>query len=85
MRFRAGGQVAKGAELVLEFVFETLGMHRLEARAAVLNGRGSGALQKVGAVQEAVLRESFRCHGEYVDQILYVILAEEWRSSSRTI
>jgi len=29
--------------------------HRLEARAAVANGRGNGALRKVGAVQEGVV------------------------------
>jgi ribosomal-protein-alanine N-acetyltransferase len=70
-----------GADLVLDFVFNALRVHRLEARAAVLNGRGNGALLKIGAVQEAVLRKSFRCNGQYVDQILYSVLAEEWRSS----
>ena len=29
-------------------------MHRLEARAALKNGRGNGALRKLGAVQECV-------------------------------
>jgi ribosomal-protein-alanine N-acetyltransferase len=75
------GVFQEAAELVLEFVFETIGVHRLEARAAVVNGRGNGALLKIRAVQEAVLRKSFLCHGQYVDQTLYSILAEEWRSS----
>ena len=44
------GIFEEGAELVLRFVFETLGVHRLEARAALRNGRGNGALRKVGAV-----------------------------------
>ena len=64
----------EGAELVLEFAFDTLGVHRLEARAAVQNGRGNGALQKLGAVQEGVLRKSFVQNGEYLDQVLYAIL-----------
>jgi ribosomal-protein-alanine N-acetyltransferase len=75
------GVFQQGAELVLEFVFETIGVHRLEARAAVVNGRGNGALLKIRAVKEAVLRKSFLCDGQYVDQTLYSILAEEWRSS----
>jgi RimJ/RimL family protein N-acetyltransferase len=73
------GVFQDAADLVLEFVFNTLGVHRLEARAAVLNGRGNGALLKIGAVQEAVLRKSFRCQGQHVDQILHSVLAEEWR------
>ena len=39
-------------KLVVDFAFDVLGAHRLEARAAVKNGRGNGALRKLGAVQE---------------------------------
>ena len=70
-----------GAELVLDFAFDTLGVHRLEARAAVLNGRGNGALQKLGAVEECVLRKSFHHRGECLDQVLYAILDVDWRGS----
>src|SRR4029450_3441948 len=54
--FWGTGLFQESAELVLEFVFDTLGVHRLEARAALLNKRGTGALRKIGAVQECVLR-----------------------------
>jgi ribosomal-protein-serine acetyltransferase len=64
---------------VVNFTFDTIGAHRLEARAAVLNGRGNGALRKVGATQEGVLRRSFLRNGEYLDQILWTILEEDWR------
>src|SRR5258705_9326506 len=57
--FWGTGVFEEGAELVLEFAFDTLGVHRLEARAAVKNGRGNGAPAKVGAVQEGILRKSF--------------------------
>jgi ribosomal-protein-alanine N-acetyltransferase len=66
------------AELVIEFVFETLGTERLEARTAVENGRGNGALLKVGAVQECILRKSFSQNGEYLDQVLYAILQDDY-------
>ena len=73
-----------GAKLVLDFAFDTLGVHRLEARAAVQNGRGNGALQKIGAVQECVLRKSFLRNGEYLDQVLYAIIDNDWRESRTT-
>ncbi|OFW17611.1 MAG: hypothetical protein A3H97_03020 [Acidobacteria bacterium RIFCSPLOWO2_02_FULL_65_29] len=79
--FWGTGVFQEGAELVLQFVFDTLGVHRLEARAAVRNGRGTGALQKLGAVREGVLRKSFLRNGEYLDQALYAIVDEDWRAS----
>jgi len=69
---------AEGARLILGFTFETLGVGRLEARAAIGNARGNGALRKVGAVQEGVLRRSFFRHGMHHDQMLWSILAEDW-------
>ncbi|HZR23411.1 MAG TPA: GNAT family N-acetyltransferase [Vicinamibacterales bacterium] len=77
--FWGTGVFAEGSELVLGFAFDTVGVHRLEARAAVRNGRGNGALRKVGAVQEGVLRKSFLRNGEYLDQTLWAILEDDWR------
>jgi RimJ/RimL family protein N-acetyltransferase len=79
--FWGTGVFSEGAELVLEFVFETIGVHRLEARAAIRNGRGNNALQKLGAVQEGVLRKSFLKNGEYLDQVLYAMVEDDWRAS----
>ena len=76
------GVFQKGAELVINFAFGTVGVHRLEARAAVRNGRGNGALRKVGAVQEGVLRKSFLRRGEYLDQILWTIIDEDWQAKA---
>ncbi len=75
------GLFGAGAPLVVEFAFATIGVNRLEARAAVLNGRGNGALAKVGAVREALLRQSFERHGQHYDQHLWSILASDWRAA----
>ena len=66
--------------MLLEFAFDTLHVRRLEARAAVQNGRGNGALIKVGAVQEAILRKSFVKNGRTYDQVLFAILEQDWRA-----
>jgi RimJ/RimL family protein N-acetyltransferase len=80
--FWGTGVFQESARLVLAFAFETLHVHRLEARAAVRNGRGHGALRKIGAVAEGVLRKSLLRDGQYLDQTLYAILAEDWRASA---
>jgi len=77
--FWGTGVFAEGARLVVSFAVDVVGAQRLEARAAVANGRGNGALRKVGAVQEGVLRRSFLRNGQYHDQVLWSILAEDWR------
>lgn len=73
------GLFPNAARLVLDFVFGSLGATRLEARTATMNGRGNGALRKVGAVQEGVLRRAFRRQNQHYDQLLWALLAEDWR------
>ncbi len=77
--FWGSGIFEEGARLVLDFAFDVIGAHRLEARAATANGRGNGALRKIGAVQEGVLRRSFLRNGQFFDQVLWGILADDWR------
>jgi ribosomal-protein-alanine N-acetyltransferase len=79
--FWGSGLFAQGAKLVIEFAFEVIGVHRLEARAAVENGRGNGALRKSGAIQEGILRKSFLRGGTYHDQALWSILRQDWYRS----
>ena len=78
--FWGTGVFTASAALVLDFAFETLETHRLEARASLQNGRGQGALSKLGAVKEGVLRKSLRRGDEVLDQALYTILDDEWRA-----
>ena len=78
-QFWGTGLFIEGARLVVDFAVDVVGIERLEARAAVANGRGNGALRKLGAVQEGLLRRSFLRDGVYHDQLLWGILAEDWR------
>jgi len=79
--FWGTGMFIDGAQLILEFAFDVVGAHRLEARSAVTNTRGTSALRKLGAVHEGVLRKSFLRHGEFQDQSLWTLLADEWRDA----
>ncbi len=73
------GYFLDAARLVVDFAVETVGVRRLEARSAVENKRGNGALRKLGAVQEGVLRRAFRKGDQQLDAALWTILADEWR------
>jgi RimJ/RimL family protein N-acetyltransferase len=82
--FWGTGVFAAAATLALDFAYGTLETRRLEARASLKNGRGQGALLKLGAVKEGVLRKSLRRGNEVLDQVLYTILAEEWQERRRS-
>jgi len=77
-RLWGGGAFAQGARLVLDFAFNVVKIHRIEARAATDNGRGNSALRKLGAHREGRLRAAFWRGDEYVDQYLWSILDSDW-------
>jgi uncharacterized protein len=79
--FWGTGVFVDAARLTVEFAFETVGVHRLEARAAVQNGRGNGALAKIGAIKEGILRKSFLRDGAYLDQALWSMVRDDWRQA----
>jgi RimJ/RimL family protein N-acetyltransferase len=75
--FWGSGLFVSGADLLIDFAFHVIGIHRLEARAAIENGRGNSALRKMGAVQEGTLRKSFLRNGRFMDQALWTILRDD--------
>jgi RimJ/RimL family protein N-acetyltransferase len=77
--FWGTGLFIEAARHIVTFTFASLGTSRLEARASVQNGRGNGALQKLGATREGILRKSFLRDGEYHDQTLWSVVASDWR------
>jgi RimJ/RimL family protein N-acetyltransferase len=80
--FWGDGLFGDGARLIIDFAIDVIGSRRLEARVAVRNTRGNIALRKLGAVREGLLRKSFLRNGEFFDQSLWTILAEEWRAGT---
>jgi RimJ/RimL family protein N-acetyltransferase len=83
-RYWGSGYFMDAARQLIDFAFGTAGEHRLEARAAVQNARCNNALQKIGAVREAVLRRAFLRNGEYLDQVLWTIIDEDWEQAKMT-
>jgi ribosomal-protein-alanine N-acetyltransferase len=76
--FWGTGLFVASATTAVDFAFQHTDVNRLEARAVVQNGRGNGALRKLGAVQEGVLRGSLLKNGQHLDQIMWSIVARDW-------
>jgi ribosomal-protein-alanine N-acetyltransferase len=82
--FWGKGLFAAGAKTTLDFAFLHTALNRVEARACVGNSRGNGALRRMGAVQEGVLRGSLQKDGKFFDQVMWSILAQDWFQAKAT-
>jgi len=76
--FWGTGLFLASAKMTIDFAFQNTDVNRLEARAVVQNSRGNGALRKLGAVQEGVLRGSLLKDGKFLDQVMWSIVAQDW-------
>lgn len=66
--------------LVLRFVFEALGLHRVELRVLDYNERAIAVYEKCGFVREGVERESALVAGEWQSDVVMSILEQEYRA-----
>jgi RimJ/RimL family protein N-acetyltransferase len=65
--------------LLLDYAFNALKLNRVQFRADERNLRSQRAIEKLGAVKEAVLRNyKFRRDGSIGDVLLYSITSSEW-------
>ncbi|MEM8899385.1 MAG: GNAT family protein [Bacteroidota bacterium] len=72
--------------LLFQYAFEELGIVRLELKTDVLNQQSRRAMQKVGAVEEGILRSHTVMHdGRRRDTIYYSILVDEWEGIKRRV
>ena len=76
--FRGTTLFQAAGRLVLGCLFGQMGVHRAEFRIDVRNGRANGALRKLGATQEGLLRRARTNAGEFHDQVLWAIVATDW-------
>ena len=76
--FRGTHVFQDAARLVLGCLFRTMQVHRAEFRTDVRNARANGALRKLGATQEGLLRRALHRDGLFFDQVLWAIVARDW-------
>jgi len=68
------GIVTEAVELVVQFAFEQIGLHRVEAYVSTENSASIRVLEKSGFQQEGLLRKLLYINGQWVDHYLYARL-----------
>ena len=63
---------------MLQISFGQFGLHRIIGRCDARNTASSGLLERLGMRREAHFRQNEYVKGEWCDELVYAILAEEW-------
>lgn len=72
--------------LLLTYLFEKLGLERVDFKVAGQNLRSQRAVEKIGGVREGVLRRySLRNDGTPADTVFFSILGEEWPAKRQSL
>jgi RimJ/RimL family protein N-acetyltransferase len=72
------GYAPEAGQLLIGFGFRELGLHRIMLRVYAINERAQRAYDKLGFVEEGVLRESYFRSGRFHDTIVMSVLESEW-------
>ena len=72
------GYATEAAGAVLAYAFEQGGLHRVYATADSRNLASIRVQEKLGMSREGMLRHHHLHSGEYADEVVYGILANEW-------
>lgn len=76
-QYSGHGFMHASLELLVDFAFQQLMLHRLEAASIPTNMRSIRLLEKCGFIREGLLRAYVRIQGEWKDHCLYSLLETE--------
>jgi RimJ/RimL family protein N-acetyltransferase len=72
------GYAREAARALFDVVFRRLGARRLQASIDPRNTASAALLRSLGMRQEAHFRENLKLRGEWVDDVVFALLAREW-------
>ena len=72
------GLMTEATRAVIDYGFASLGLVRIFGYAVSANAASLRVMEKLGMQREALMRRHRLIRGEYVDDVFYGILREEW-------
>ncbi len=76
--FQGRGIMTRACRALVDYGFRSLGLNRTEIRVDVDNRKSRAIPERLGFVQEAVLRESVQDYGRFRDIVMYAMLRRDW-------
>lgn len=74
------GIVTQACRTMVRHAFEVHQMHKVVISCAIDNPRSRAVAERLGFVQEGILRQVVRLGDRYVDGVFYGLLVDEWRT-----
>jgi ribosomal-protein-alanine N-acetyltransferase len=71
------GYMSDAVAAVIPFIFDQLGLHRLEAACLPTNEASIGLLRKCGFAEEGYARRYLKINGQWQDHLLFAILSDD--------
>jgi RimJ/RimL family protein N-acetyltransferase len=81
--YRGAGYGTEAKHLLLEYAFNTLGLHSLQSYVLWENTRSAAALRKQGYREAGRVNWTHARHGRYNDEVVFDLLADDWRKLPR--
>jgi ribosomal-protein-serine acetyltransferase len=72
------GLVTRAARAVVDHAFGVWKLNRVEIRAGVANRRSRAVAERLGFVEEGVIRQAELVGDRYLDHVVYAMLARDW-------
>ena len=73
------GYATEAVRSLLGYLFGSLGKHRATACCDARNAASAAVLERLGMRREGHLHESTWAKGEWTDDLIYAMLARDWR------
>ena len=77
------GYMTEAFARALDYAFNRLKLHRVEANVQPGNARSNALVTRVGFAREGYSRRYIRIAGRWRDHVRYAMLAEDWRERKR--
>ncbi|MFN0109641.1 MAG: GNAT family N-acetyltransferase [Blastocatellia bacterium] len=75
------GIMTRAVTAMIDDAFSNLGMNRVEIHCASGNIRSRAIPERLGFKPDGVMREAGLINGQFVDKVIYSMLASEWKTS----
>jgi len=83
--FRGMGYATEAISAIIDYLIFDLKKHRITASIDPSNTNSVRLIERLGFRKEAHFKQSLLFHGKWVDDVIYAILAEEWKQKNAQI
>jgi len=73
------GIITRCCVVMLDYIFDELGLHRAEIRCGTSNRRSCAVPERLGFTREGIARESEWVNDRWIDLVVWGVLEEDWR------